>query len=171
MNKELHKLLVRYAKSIDHQNAEDLVHDAYLKLFDAGKNPDDVEVGYWMMTIRSTFIDNYRKKKNQKTILFEDYGIELEGMPDEKEFKLFNHFKFDYDKLTKEERLTIKGIFGFDVLNEKNKILVTINGTNLLKLSKDSRIPYITLRKKFKSAKIKLKKQVEEFKKSYHDTY
>ena len=159
MDNKTYDLLLKYARSIDQQNAQDLVHSAYIKLVDSGKNINDIEIGYFILTIRSVFLDKYKKEKRQHTILFDDYNIQIEDISDEmKQNKVI-----DLSILNPFEKLLINSLFGVEIFNQRDGIMEVIEGCNMLQLSKDSKIPYITIRKAISSIKDKLKTQEHDY--------
>ena len=159
MDNKTYDLLLKYARSIDQQNAQDLVHSAYIKLVDSGKNINDIEIGYFILTIRSVFLDKYRKEKHQHTVLFDDYNIQIEDISDEmKQNKIV-----DLSILNPFEKLLINSLFGVEIFNQRDGIMEVIEGCNMLQLSKDSKIPYITIRKAISSIKDKLKNQEHDY--------
>ncbi len=56
-----HSKWVRMAQKFDYDNAEDLVQEMYLKIYNL--NPTEVNEFYIYRTIKSIFIDDYKKKK------------------------------------------------------------------------------------------------------------
>ena len=159
MEVNTYNILLKYAKSIDSQNASDLVHDAYLKIIESGKDLNEVEIGYYILTIKSIFLNKYKKKKIQNTILYDDFGIHIEEMPEEMQ----SNKQLDLSVLNPFEKLLIHSLFGVEILNEKIGVMEVIDGCNMLQLSKDSKIPYITIRKAIKAIKNKLKDQIKEY--------
>lgn len=159
MEVNTYDILLKYAKSIDNQNASDLVHDAYLKIIESGKDLNEVEIGYYILTIKSIFLNKYKKKKIQNTILYDDFGIHIEEMPEEMQ----SNKQLDLSVLNPFEKLLIHSLFGVEILNEKIGVMEVIDGCNMLQLSKDSKIPYITIRKAIKAIKNKLKDQIKEY--------
>ena len=159
MDLKVYNTLLKYAKSIDSQNASDLVHDAYLKILESGKNLDEVEIGYYILTIRSIFLDRYRKEKHQNTVLYDDIGIEIECISDE----IKQNKTLDLSILNNFEKLLISSLFGVEILNQRDGIMEVIGGCNMLQLSKDSKIPYITIRKSISNIKDKLKNQNHDY--------
>lgn len=159
MDLKLYDTLIKYAKSIDNQNASDLVHDAYLKIIESGKDLEEIEVGYYILTIRSIFLDKYRKDKHQNTIFYDDYDMEIEAISDE----IKQNKSLDLSILNPFEKLLINSLFGVEIFNQKAGIMEVMEGCNMLQLSKDSKIPYITIRKAIYNIKDKLKNQLNDY--------
>ena len=56
-----HSKWVRMAQKFDYDNAEDLVQEMYIKIHNL--NPTEVNEVYIYRTIKSIFVDGYKKKK------------------------------------------------------------------------------------------------------------
>jgi DNA-directed RNA polymerase specialized sigma24 family protein len=56
-----HSKWVRMAQKFDYDNAEDLVQEMYLKIHNL--NPTQINEVYIYRTIKSIFVDDYKKKK------------------------------------------------------------------------------------------------------------
>lgn len=160
MNENKYNILLKYAKSIDQTNANDLVHDTYLKLIEGNKNFDEIEIGYMIFTLKSIFIDGVRKKKRVGEILFNEFdNFHIENIAEEER----NNIRLDLTVLSTFEKLLIDNLFGVEIFNKKEGIMELIDGCNMLQLSKESKIPYITIRTSLKNIKEKLKDQINDY--------
>lgn len=151
MLKELAKhneALLKMAKKFDHQNADDLLQDTYIRLFETGKEFKDIEIGYIYTIMRSIFIDKHRRTKE---IPFDDFtNFELE----EEEYT--EHEPINLDVLSNVERQVYYAYFGRKVTNDRNEIIAEIEGVNLSKLSRETGIPYRTIYTRFQRIKQKI---------------
>ena len=77
-----HSKWVRMAQKFDYDNAEDLVQEMYLKIHNL--NPTEVNEVYIYRTIKSIFVDDYKKKK---LTAFPLRGGDIPETPDESENK------------------------------------------------------------------------------------
>ena len=140
------------AKKFDCNNADDLLQDTYLKLYETGKQIHEIDFGYIYMVMRSIFID---KKRNQKEIPIDDFT----------NFEICNEDyteqKINLDKLSNVEKQLYYSYFGRKITNDKNEIIAEIDGVNLSKLSRETGIPYRTIYYRFNNIKLKICKDLE----------
>jgi hypothetical protein len=61
-----------------------------------------------------------------------------------------------YKNLSNFEKRLIDALFGREITNDKNEIVKTFEGSNKLKLSRDTGIPYKTICKRFNILKNKI---------------
>lgn len=156
----IYNSLIKYAKSIDSQNAEDLVHDAYIKIVESGKNLENLEIGYIILTIKSVFLNKYKKEKRNNTIFYEDLdNFQLEQIEEEQP----EPKRLDLSVLTPFEKILVDSLYGLEIFNQKEGFMEVIDGANMLQLSKETKIPYITIRTALKRIKRKLKSQINEY--------
>ena len=146
------KELLFMAKKFDCNNADDLLQDTYLKLYETGKQIHEIDFGYIYMVMRSIFID---KKRNQKEIPIDDFT----------DFEICNEDyqeqKINLDKLSNVEKQLYYSYFGRKITNDKNEIIAEIDGVNLSKLSRETGIPYRTIYYRFNNIKLKICKDLE----------
>ena len=146
------KELLCMAKKFDCNNADDLLQDTYLKLYETGKQIHEIDFGYIYMVMRSIFID---KKRNQKEIPIDDFT----------KFEICNEDyqeqKINLDKLSNVEKQLYYSYFGRKITNDKNEIIAEIDGVNLSKLSRETGIPYRTIYYRFNNIKLKICKDLE----------
>lgn len=160
MNENKYNILLKYAKSIDQNNAHDLVHDTYIKLIEGNKNFDEIEIGYMILTLKSIFLDKIRKSKRIGEVLFNDFdNFHIESVPEQEH----DNIRLDLTVLSTFEKLLIDNLFGVEIFNKKEGIMELIDGCNMLQLSKESKIPYITIRTSLKNIKEKLKDQINDY--------
>jgi len=149
-----HKELLQMAKKFDCHNFDDLLQDTYIKLYESGKQFHEIDLGYVYLTMRSVFINKYRKQQNE--FLLDDFSkIEIE----ESESK--NDFKVNLDKLKPVEKQLYYAYFGKKITNDNNEIIAEIKGVNLAKISRETGIPYVTIYKRMQNIKRKLCKDLE----------
>ena len=141
------------AKKFDCNNADDLLQDTYLKLYETGKQIHEIDFGYIYMVMRSIFID---KKRNQKETPIDDFT----------NFEICNEDyteqKINLDKLSSVEKQLYYSYFGRKITNDKNEIIAEIDGVNLSKLSRETGIPYRTIYYRFNNIKLKICKDLKE---------
>ena len=77
-----HSKWVRMAQKFDYDNAEDLVQEMYLKIHNL--NPTEVNEVYIYRTIKSIFLDDFRKKKLMAFLL---RGGDIPDIADESEIE------------------------------------------------------------------------------------
>ena len=146
------KELLFMAKKFDCNNADDLLQDTYLKLYETGKQIHEIDFGYIYMVMRSIFID---KKRNQKETPIDDFT----------NFEICNEDyteqKINLDKLSSVEKQLYYSYFGRKITNDKNEIIAEIDGVNLSKLSRETGIPYRTIYYRFNNIKLKICKDLE----------
>jgi DNA-directed RNA polymerase specialized sigma24 family protein len=146
------KELLFMAKKLDHNNFDDLLQDTYLKLHDSGKQFHEIDFAYIYFTMRSILIDRLRKDKE---IPIDDF-TQFEIYDNE-----YSEVKINLDKLTNVEKQLYYAYFGRKITNDKNEIISIIDGANLLKLSRETGIPYRTIYTRFQRIKLKLCKDLE----------
>ena len=146
------KELLFMARKLDHNNADDLLQDTYLKLHDSGKQFHEIDFAYIYFTMRSILVDRFRKEKEIPIDDFTNFEIH------ENEYLEVN---IDLDKLTSVEKQLYYAYFGRKITNDKNEIIAIIEGANLSKLSRETGIPYRTIYYRFNSIKRKLCKDLE----------
>tara|TARA_R110000868_G_scaffold203335_2_gene451168 strand:- start:1572 stop:2054 length:483 start_codon:yes stop_codon:yes gene_type:complete len=144
--------LLLMAKKFDSNNFQDLLQDTYLKLYDSAKKFNEIDLGYIYMTMRSIYIDGFRKNKE---IPFEDFSnlYLIEEEYTERE-------PLDLSVLTGAEKQLYYSYFGKKITNYKNEIIGEIDGANLSKISRETGIPYRTIYTRFQRLKLKLCKDL-----------
>ena len=101
---------VRMAQKFDYENAEDLVQEMYIKLYNL--NPTEVNEVYIYRTIKSIFVDDYKKKK---LTAFPLRGGDIPEIPDESENK--DELDLSEIPLTCTELLVLKKLYGYTTEN------------------------------------------------------
>lgn len=143
-----HDALLKMAKKFDYQNADDLLQDTYIRLFETGKEYKDIDISYIYMVMRSIFIDKIRKSKE---IPFDDFSfIEME------QDTYTESEPINLDVLTPVEKQVYYAHFGRKITNDKNEIIAEIDGINLSKLSRETGIPYRTIYTRYQRIKQKI---------------
>lgn len=141
--------LLKMAKRFDSQNADDLLQDTYIRLYDTGKDFKDIDLSYIYSVMRSIFIDKHRRVKE---IPFEDFSdFQLETETEYKEADPIN-----LDVLSNVEKQIYYSYFGRNITNDKNEIIAQIEGVNLSKLSRETGISYRTIYTRFQRLKEKI---------------
>lgn len=144
-----HETLLKMAKRFDSQNADDLLQDTYLKLYDTGKQFHEIDTAYIYTIMRSIFIDKHRRVKE---IPFDDFSnFELETETEYKEAQPIN-----LDVLSNVEKQIYYAYFGRKITNDKNEIIAEIDGVNLSKLARETGISYRTIYTRFQRLKQKI---------------
>ena len=144
-----HSKWVRMAQKFDYDNAEDLVQEMYLKIHNL--NPTEVNEFYIYRTIKSIFIDDYKKKKilmgplNGK----EAYNIEDDYNEDA-------DFQISEIPLTCTELLVVQKLYGYTTENADTLQITIHKGKSLLSISKEIGKPYKALYKALLTAKKKI---------------
>lgn len=146
------KELIKMAKKIDCHNFDDLLQDTYIRLYESGKKFHDIDLGYVYLTMRSVFIDKYRKKPIE---------IEIDERLEQTESENNIDIVVDLSKLKPVEKQLYYAYFGKKIVNDKNEIIAEINGSNLAKISRETGIPYRTIYTRFQRIKLKLCKDLE----------
>ena len=144
-----HSNWVRMAQKFDYDNAEDLVQEMYLKIYNL--NPTEVNEFYIYRTIKSIFIDDYKKKKILTAPLNgkEAYNIEDDYNEDA-------DFQISEIPLTCTELLVVQKLYGYTTENAETLQITIHKGKSLLSISKEIGKPYKTLYKALLTAKKKI---------------
>ena len=152
-----HSKWVRMAQKFDYDNAEDLVQEMYLKIHNL--DPNEVNDVYIYRTIKSIFIDNYKKKKILTAPLNgkEAYNIEDDYNEDA-------DFQISEIPLTCTELLVVQKLYGYTTENAETLQITIHKGKSLLSISKEIGKPYKTLYK----ALLKAKQKIYEYSISIH---
>ena len=143
-----HETLLKMAKRFDSQNADDLLQDTYLKLYDTGKQFNEIDTAYIYLIMRSIFIDKHRKVKE---IPIDDFSFYEQEQEEYKEADPIN-----LDILSNVEKQIYYSYFGRKITNDKNEIIAEIDGVNLSKLSRETGISYRTIYTRFQRIKQKI---------------
>lgn len=130
--------------------AQDVLQDTYLKLHDSGKKFQEVNIGYIYFTMKSIFLDSVKQSTQKNRFIPTDTFINLV-----EEVEPIKKIVFK-KKLTNFDNLLIHALFGREITNDKNEIVKIITGTNKLKLSRETGIPYKTICKTFNALKTKI---------------
>jgi DNA-directed RNA polymerase specialized sigma24 family protein len=147
-----HKELIQMAKKFDCHFFDDLLQDTYIRLYESGKQFHEIDFGYVYLTMRSVFIDKYRKQPIQ---------VEIDDNLTEELAEQNTDVIVDLSKLKPVEKQLYYAYFGKKILNDKNEIIAEIKGTNLAKISRETGIPYRTIYTRFQRVKLKLCKDLE----------
>ena len=152
-----HSKWVRMAQKFDYDNAEDLVQEMYLKIYNL--NPTEVNEFYIYRTIKSIFIDDYKKKKILTAPLNgkEAYNIEDDYNEDA-------DFQISEIPLTCTELLVLKKLYGYTTENAETLQITIHKGKSLLSISKEIGKSYKTLY----TALLTAKKKIYEYRISIH---
>ena len=147
-----HSKWVRMAQKFDYDNAEDLVQEMYLKINTL--NPKEVNDYYIYRTIKSIFIDDYKKKKILTAPLNgkEAYNIEDDYNEDA-------DFQISEIPLTCTELLVIQKLYGYTTENADTLQITIHKGKSLLSISKEVNLPY----KRLYTALLTAKKKIYEY--------
>ena len=137
------------AQKFDYDNAEDLVQEMYLKIYNL--NPTEVNEFYIYRTIKSIFIDDYKKKKILTAPLNgkEAYNIEDDYNEDA-------DFQISKIPLTCTELLVVQKLYGYTTENADTLQITIHKGKSLLSIAKEIGKPYKTLYKALLKAKQKI---------------
>ena len=144
-----HSKWVRMAQKFDYDNADDLVQEMYLKIHNL--NPTEVNEVYIYRTIKSIFVDDYKKKK---LTAFPLRGGDIPEMPDEIEIK--DELELSDVPLTCTELLVLKKLYGYTTENADTLQITVHKGKSLLSISKEVNLPYMPLYRALKTAKKKI---------------
>ena len=152
-----HSKWVRMAQKFDYDNAEDLVQEMYLKIHNL--NPTEVNEFYIYRTIKSIFIDDYKKKK---LMAFPLRGGDIPDIADESEIE--DELKLSEIPLTCTELLVIQKLYGYTTENADTLQITIHKGKSLLSIAKEIGKPYKTLY----TALLTAKKKIYEYRISIH---
>ena len=144
-----HSKWVRMAQKFDYDNAEDLVQEMYLKIYNL--NPTEVNEVYIYRTIKSIFLDDYRKKK---LTAFPLRGGDIPDIADESEIQ--DELELSEIPLTCTELLVVQKLYGYTTENADTLQITIHKGKSLLSISKEIGKPYKTLYKALLTAKKKI---------------
>ena len=144
-----HSKWVRMAQKFDYDKAEDLVQEMYLKIHNL--NPTEVNEVYIYRTIKSIFLDDYRKKK---LTAFPLRGGDIPDIEDEDEIE--DELEFSKIPLTCTELLVLKKLYGYTTENAETLQITIHKGKSLLSIAKEIGKPYKTLYKALLKAKQKI---------------
>ena len=137
------------AQKFDYDNAEDLVQEMYLKIHNL--NPTEVNEVYIYRTIKSIFVDDYKKKK---LTAFPLRGGDIPDIADESEIQ--DELELSEIPLTCTELLVLKKLYGYTTENAETLQITIHKGKSLLSSSKEIGKPYKTLYKALLTAKKKI---------------
>ena len=134
------------------ENADDIVQEMYLKVH--ALNPKEVNDYYIYRTIKSIFIDDYKKKKILTAPLNgkEAYNIEDDYNEDA-------DFQISEIPLTCTELLVIQKLYGYTTENADTLQITIHKGKSLLYISKEVNLPY----KRLYTALLTAKKKIYEY--------
>ena len=152
-----HSKWMRMAQKFDYDNAEDLVQEMYLKIHNL--NPTEVNEVYIYRTIKSIFLDDYKKKK---LTAFPLRGGDIPDIEDESEIQ--DELELSEIPLTCTELLVLKKLYGYTTENAETLQITIHKGKSLLSISKEIGKPYKTLYKALLTAK----KKIYEYRISIH---
>ena len=144
-----HSKWVRMAQKFDYENAEDLVQEMYLKIHNL--NPTQINEVYIYRTIKSIFVDDYKKKK---LTAFPLRGGDIPEIPDESENK--DELELSEIPLTCTELLVLKKLYGYTTENADTLQITVHKGKSLLSISKEVELSYMVLYRALKTAKKKI---------------
>ena len=140
---------VRMAQKFDYDNAEDLVQEMYLKIHNL--NPTEVNEVYIYRTIKSIFLDDYRKKK------FTAFPLRGGDIPDiEDESEIEDELKLSEIPLTCTELLVVQKLYGYTTENADTLQITIHKGKSLLSIAKEVNLPYKRLYRALLTAKKKI---------------
>ena len=144
-----HSKWVRMAQKFDYDNAEDLVQEMYLKIHNL--NPTQINEVYIYRTIKSIFVDDYKKKKILTAPLNgkEAYNIEDDYNEDA-------DFQISEIPLTCTELLVVQKLYGYTTENADTLQITVHKGKSLLSISKELNLSYMVLYRALKTAKKKI---------------
>ena len=147
-----HSKWVRMAQKFDYDNAEDLVQEMYIKIHNL--NPTEVNEVYIYRTIKSIFLDDYRKKK---LTAFPLRGGDIPDIEDEDEIE--DELKLSEIQLTCTELLVVQKLYGYTTENADTLQITIHKGKSLLSISKEVNLPY----KRLYMALLTAKKKIYEY--------
>ena len=137
------------AKKFDAENADDIVQDMYLKIH--ALNPTEVNDYYIYRTIKSIFIDEYKKKKILTVPL---NGKEAYNIADD--YNENADFQLSEIPLTCTELLVVQKLYGYTTENADTLQITIHKGKSLLSIAKEIGKPYKTLYTALLTAKKKI---------------
>lgn len=152
-----HSKWVRMAQKFDYDNAEDLVQEMYLKIHNL--NPTEVNEFYIYRTIKSIFLDDYRKKK---LTAFPLRDGDIPDIADESEIQ--DELELSEIPLTCTEFLVLKKHYGYTTENAETLQITIHNGKSLLSIAKEVNIPY----KRLYTALLTAKNKIYEYRTRRH---
>lgn len=152
-----HSKWVRMAQKFDYDNAEDLVQEMYLKIHNL--NPTEVNEVYIYRTIKSIFIDDYKKKKILTAPLNGKEACNIED-----DYNEDADFQISEIPLTCTELLVLKKLYGYTTENAETLQITIHKGKSLLSISKEVGKPY----KRLYTALLTAKKKIYEYRISIH---
>lgn len=133
------------------EEANDVLQEAYIKLYDTGKKFEEINISYIYFTMKSIFLDTKRKSYLNNRVEVTDFtGWHLEYEEDTPHQELIN------PTLTNFEKLLIQALFGREIV-DKNGNLNKTDSMSMLKLSELTGIPYRTIYTNFQNIKKKWK--------------
>lgn len=147
-----HSKWVRMAQKFDYDNAEDLVQEMYLKIHNL--NPTEVNEVYIYRTIKSIFVDEYKKKK---LTAFPLRGGDIPDIADESEIE--DELELSEIPLTCTELLVLKKLYGYTTENADTLQITIHKGKSLLSIAKEVNLPY----KRLYTALLTAKKKIYEY--------
>lgn len=153
-----HSKWVRMAQKFDYDNAEDLVQEMYLKIHNL--NPTEVNEVYIYRTIKSIFVDDYKKKK---LTAFPLRGGDIPDIPNESETD--EELELSEIPLTCTELLVLKKLYGYTTENADTLQITIHKGKSLLSISKEVNLPY----KRLYTALLTAKKKIYEYRIRRHN--
>ena len=152
-----HSKWVRMAQKFDYDNAEDLVQEMYIKIHNL--NPTEINEVYIYRTIKSIFLDDYKKKK---LTAFPLRGGDIPDIADESEIQ--DELKLSEIPLTCTELLVLKKLYGYTTENAETLQITIHKGKSLLSIAKEIGKPYKTLY----TALLTAKKKIYEYRTRRH---
>ena len=155
-----HSKWIRMAQKFDCDNAEDLVQEMYLKIHNL--NPTEVNEVYIYRTIKSIFLDDYRKKK---LTAFPLRGGDIPDIEDEDEDEIEDELELSEIPLTCTELLVLKKLYGYTTENADTLQITIHKGKSLLSISKEVNLPY----KRLYTALLTAKKKIYEYRIRRHN--
>lgn len=153
-----HSKWVRMAQKFDYDNAEDLVQEMYIKIYNL--NPTEVNEVYIYRTIKSIFLDDYKKKK---LTTFPLRGGDIPDIADESEIE--DELKLSEIPLTCTELLVLKKLYGYTTENADTLQITIHKGKSLLSISKEVNLPY----KRLYTALLKAKNKIYDYRTRRHN--
>jgi DNA-directed RNA polymerase specialized sigma24 family protein len=152
INDQLYKMALSICN--DAEQANDILQDTYLKLYDTGKRFEDINLAYIYFTMKSIFLDSKRKSYFENRVEptdFQDWNLiqEEQDAPQELNKPLLTNF----------EKLLIQTLFGREIVDSEGFIIKKTNSISMLKLSEETGIPYRTIYTNFQNIKRKWKRE------------
>ena len=137
-----HDYFLKMAKSISKSDAEDLLQNTYLKLYDRGKSADEINDGYVYKTMKSIFYNSIKKKD----LFIDDLELNLTAIEvKESQEENIQLLEDTLEEMTNKERLFIKSHFGHEIFNPKTNELEKFEKCSVKKLSRETGIDSNTL--------------------------